>query len=202
MIRKIFFLISAPGLVIALIILFAIARPQSTEYPREGFITKPPQEKQSSQQNIQSRPDLSKRDNGPSITIPETSDSEEPGAELSEDEREFETYMRRQPDEEPGLQLDPRDPQMTGDPAYDRKTRIAAALALYTEKDFRAAIEMARGVLEEEPDNLTTRLLMVRAACGLGTENLAREHWLLLPEGNRHLPVKACRRFGINLTEP
>lgn len=152
----------------------------------------------SEKREIQHHSDPVNQANRPaSVSSPEPVSQEGAGFE---EEDEYEIYMRRQPGENPGPQLDPRDPQMTGDAEYDRKTRITAAHMLYEEQDYRGAIEMARGVLEEEPEHLRTRLLMVLAACGLGTENLAREQWRRLPEAERQRPVAACKRHGVDLT--
>lgn len=100
-----------------------------------------------------------------------------------------------------GPPFDPYNLPMTGDRAYDMRTKRSAAHRLYTQKDYETALALAREVLAESPDDLRTHLLIVLTACAMGDEELARTHRERLPENDRARADEPCARAGIVLAD-
>lgn len=93
--------------------------------------------------------------------------------------------------------------QSPRDRAESLKERMDAVNSLYDHKDFEAALDAARVILEESPRNVRMLRVVVSSACIMGQPEVALDSYLLLPPAphQRHMR-KRCARYGVDLPPP
>lgn len=67
----------------------------------------------------------------------------------------------------------------------------------YDAGDYEAAVEQARSVLEDYPDNVRMLRVMVSSGCLMGDDDLARQYYPKLPERDQRVMRIRCARYGI-----
>ncbi len=88
---------------------------------------------------------------------------------------------------------------VTKDAAKEADSAVASARECYDSGDFPCALERAAEGLLSHPSHIKLLRYAVSAACYVGDEGAARQHYTLLPERHRRSMQIRCRRFGIEL---
>ncbi|CAN5897711.1 hypothetical protein BH11MYX2_BH11MYX2_06230 [soil metagenome] len=78
---------------------------------------------------------------------------------------------------------------------------MSQANKAYDAGELDDAMSLARKVLEDDPDNVRMRRIMVSSSCILEDATTAQKHYLLLPPGDRETMRIRCARYGVTFTE-
>ena len=82
----------------------------------------------------------------------------------------------------------------------DFATRARDASQVYYDGDYPAALEMAKAILEDDPDNVFFQRVTILSACAVGETETARTYYNRLEEGSETVSlIQRCRKYGVNL---
>ena len=81
----------------------------------------------------------------------------------------------------------------------DQATQMDEANKLYDQGDYDGAQKQALRVLEQLPDSVRMRRIVVSTACMGGDNEVASKHYALLPARDQGDMTRRCERYGVSL---